>query len=92
MFLHVLDDMRVDSALEAVAVAAILLSSAAINAHGAAARADAMGAGSLAGCVGLCECRLDGLVLRGEEDDLRIGGLGHCLHGFQVSDLHGGCR
>ncbi len=28
---------------------------------------------------------------RGHEDDLTIGGLGHCLHGLEIADLHRRC-
>lgn len=91
-YLHVLNDMRVDGALEAVAVATVLLGSAALHTQRVAACAGAVGAGSFACCVCLGERRLNGLVLRREEDDLGVGGLGHGLHGFQVADLHGWCR
>lgn len=45
--------------------------------------------GALAVAVGFRELRLHGLVLRGQEDDLAVGRLGHGLHGLEVSDLHG---
>ena len=35
---------------------------------------------------------LHSLVHRRQEDDLAVGSLGHGLHGFEVSDLHGGSR
>jgi len=39
--------------------------------------------------IGLSQRRLHRLVLRRQEDDLAVGGFGHRLHGFKVSDLHG---
>ena len=36
--------------------------------------------------------RLNSLIGGREEDDLAVGGLGHGLHSFEVSDLHGRSR
>lgn len=33
-----------------------------------------------------------GLVRRGQEDDLAVGGLGHRLHSLEVADLHSRSR
>ena len=41
--------------------------------------------------IGFRELLLYRLVLRGQEDDLAVRRLGHRLHGFEISDLHGWC-
>ena len=49
-------------------------------------------AGPFAGMI--CQLRhglLHRLVRGRQEDNLAVGRLGHCLHGLEVSDLHGGC-
>jgi hypothetical protein len=38
------------------------------------------------------ETGLQILVRAGQEDDLAVGRLGHGLHSFEVSNLHGGGR
>jgi hypothetical protein len=88
--LHVLDDMRVDGALEAVAVTAILLCSRTVHTE-CVFRVGAVRARTLTHGVGLSERSLYSHVLRGQEDDLGICRLGHGLHGLEVADLHSGC-
>lgn len=84
--LHVLDDVRVDGALEAVAAASVLACCIALDTH---AGGGAVGAGALAVRIGLGERALYGFVLGGQEDDFAVGGLGHGLHCLEVADLHG---
>jgi hypothetical protein len=88
--LHVLDDMRVDSALEAMTVTAILLCSRTVHTQ-CIFRGSAVRARALTHRVCLSERSLYSHVLRGQEDDLGVCGLGHGLHSFEVADLHSGC-
>ena len=73
--------MRVDGALEAVAVAAVFLSCRALYAHWAGA----VGAGSFADGVGLSERALDSLVLRRKKDHL--GGQFRVILGRKIGVL-----
>ena len=82
--LHVLNNMRVDSTLEAMAVATVLLGCGTLDTHWVGA----VGTGPFADGVGLGECALYSLVLGRQKDDLGVCGFGHGLHGFEVSDLH----
>lgn len=99
--LHLLDDSRVDCALEAMVALAVLLLCGALDAH---TRAGVIVAWAFASGIGLCERALDSLVLCWQEDDLyasvtdqlrdledtnlRIRSLRHGLHGLEVPDLH----
>lgn len=83
--LDILDDPRIDRTLEPV-----------IDVVAAARRVEhslpcGVLARALAGALGLEQLLRHGLVHRGQEDDLAVGGLGHGLHGLEVADLHGGC-
>ena len=55
-------------------------------------RGIAVSARSFSGAFSGAELLLHGLVHRRQEDHLAVGSLGHGLHGFEVSDLHGGSR
>jgi|SRR5690242_1095760 len=108
MFLHVLNNPRVDCALESVVAMCVLLLGRALNAQVVAGVV--VVAGTFTGGIGLRECALHGNILCGQEDNLdevsgalvfllaviktylRVGGLCHCLHSLEVSDLHGGSR
>lgn len=48
----------------------------------------------VAGFVGQGSVKCASHVLSGtrQENDLAVGGLGHGLHGFEITDLHGGSR
>lgn len=76
--------MRVDGALEAIVIASVLLGWAALHTHrrGALVGSGLVGAGTFTDSVGLCESRLYGLVLGGQEDDLAVCRLRHGLHGL----------
>jgi len=77
--LHVLDDRRIDSALEALIAMTILLLGAGRVRQRVARRA----------VFALSERFLDSLVLCWEEDDLGVGSFSHLLHGLEVANLHG---